>query len=132
MHRFIETESFDIRPVEDSGTLIGHPVRIEQSLKRHIARRGRWLNLLEQFMQRKSDPRDHHGPTLDTSETINSLFERKLQQLIKIKNLRFIDKPVHRHRPRPRNKAFRSISNATLRRIELVKVVIVGNGVERC
>src|ERR1041384_1947865 len=87
MHRFVETKSFDIRPVEDAGALVGHAFRIEQRLKRDVARRRCWLDLLQQLLQWKTDPGDHHGPAFNTPQTIDSLLEWKLQQLLDIENL---------------------------------------------
>src|ERR1043165_8900018 len=131
MHRFVETKSFDIRPVEDAGALVGHAFWIEQRLKRDVARRRCWLDLLEQLLQWKTDPGDHHGPAFNTPQTIDSLLEWKLQQLLDIENLWFVHQTLDTHGPRSGNETLGFISNALLRGVKLVEVVVVRDGVER-
>src|ERR1051326_7027661 len=115
MHRFIKTQSFDVRPVEDASALIWHPVRIEQSLESHVTRGGRWFDLLQQFLQRKTDPGDYHRPTFNASQPVDPLFKWKLQQLVEIKNSRFVYQTFYTHRPRLAHKTFCGISDTTLR-----------------
>src|SRR5689334_17385141 len=114
MHRFVKPKAFDVRPVENAGALVGHALGIEQRLKRDVARRRCWLNFLQQLLQWKTVPRDYHGPAFDTPQTIDSLFEWKLQQLVDIENPRFVYQTLDTHSPRSGNKAFCLVGNALL------------------
>src|ERR1043166_8376956 len=112
MHRFVETQSFDVWPIKNAGALVWHPVGIEQGLKSNVTRGRRRFDLLQQFLQRKTNPRDHHGPSFNASQPVDSFFEWKLQQLIEIENPRFVYQTFYTHGPGLSHKTFRRISDA--------------------
>src|SRR5262245_6406919 len=123
MHCFIQSQSFDIRPIEYACALVRHPLRIQESLKRYITRGCRGFDFLEQLVQRKADPGDYHGPPFNTTQSIDPFLERKLQQLIEIENPWFVDQSFYSNSPRPRNKTFGGISHSAFRRVKLIEVV---------
>src|SRR5262250_737679 len=99
MHRFVETQSFDVRPIENAGALVRHPVGIQQSLKSDVTRGGRWFDLLQEFFQWKANPGDYHRPTFNASQPVDPFFEWKLQQLIEVKNSWFVYQTFYTHGP---------------------------------
>src|SRR5687768_6997512 len=86
MHRFVESQSFNIRPVKHASLLVWHPLRIKECLKRYKLRFRGWLNQFQQSGEGKTDPGDHHRPALNTAEPVDSFLKRKLQKLVQIKN----------------------------------------------
>src|ERR1051325_7670740 len=131
MHCFVQTKSFNIGPVEDACALVRHPFRIQKILKRYITRRRRWLHFFEQLLKRKTDPGNHHRPTLNATQSIDALLERKLQQLAKAEDLGFIDKHLNRNSPGPGYKTFCRVSYSAFRRVEFIEVVVIGNRLQR-
>src|SRR6185369_3407651 len=65
------------------------------------------------------------------AQPVNALLQWKLQQLIDIKRVWLIYQTVDRDCPRLRNKPLRSVRNSTLRRVELVEVVVIRDRFQR-
>src|SRR5213076_1726241 len=106
MHRFIQPQTFNVRPIEHAGVLIRQALWIEQRLKSHVSRRRKRIDLLEQGTQRKSDPGNYHRPTLNTAMAIDALLgRRKLYQVIEVESPGLIHQTADFYSPRFRDES---------------------------
>ncbi len=84
-------------------------------------------------VERKTNPGYHHGPALNTPKAINTLLLRRdFQKIIEIEGLRLVHQAADFYGPWPRHESARGRSHAALFRIELVKIIVVGDVFERC
>src|SRR5207248_1281371 len=84
VHRLVDPQSLDVRPVEHPRALSRHLRRIIQRRELHVLGAGGGFEARQQVAQGKADPRHHERPRLDAAESIDAFLERlSLEQILK-------------------------------------------------
>src|SRR5207249_3905334 len=128
VHRFVDAKTLRVRPSQKR--------RKSEALSRHF----RWTNhrgefdelccagrlkALQQFAERKPDPRNHHRPALDAAMPINTLLEIMwFENVFQEKDARLGAVAVDSNRPRSRLEipgVFRWIGFVTAEFVEVVE-----------
>ena len=81
-------------------------------------------------MQRKTLPGDHHRPTLDAAQAVDTLLLRKGEQIFQSKDTWSGYQPTHLQLPRRATERCGEAGNLLLISREFVVVVVVGNLLE--
>ena len=132
MHRLVDTQPLDVRPIEHVPALLGHLLGVEQRGERHVLRARRRLDPTQQVTEREAEPRDDHRPCLDASHAIDALFEREpSQQRVDVDDLRPAHLTFDGDRPRARSQRAGPFGRVALLGAELVEVVVRGDVAER-
>src|SRR5262249_55818546 len=100
MQGFVHAQPFDVGPVEYWKPLSWHPARIVERRELDKLRLRRGLAFVDEILQRKSDPRDHHRPRLDTAVAVNAILERlALEDVFEVQLPRLGALSLDRHSP---------------------------------
>jgi hypothetical protein len=76
MHGLVDSEAFDVRPVENSEALPRHLFRVFQGGELDVLRARCRLEALDEITEREADPRDYHRPGFNAPKPIDALLER--------------------------------------------------------
>src|SRR5208282_2739609 len=126
VHRFIHSQALDIRPVEHIAPLSRHALGIQQGLEGDILRIAERLDQIEKFGQRKTSPRNHHGPSFDATHTIYPFFRRAdLQQVVEVEDSWFSCQALDRHLPAFGFKISRRRSHPFLVGREFIEIIVM-------
>ena len=110
---------------------MGNRLGSKQSYKLDELCASQGLDFTKTRFKWKTKPRNDHRPRLNTTESINAIFERcKLKQVIEIKRTGSLNAAGDLDCPRARYEAFRSRRHSLLARRELIEVVVVRDVVE--
>ena len=126
VHRLVHPQALDIRPVQHVAPLSRHALGIQQSLEGDILRVAERLDHIEQFGQRKTHPRNHHGPRLDAAHPVNPLLRRTdFQQIVQVEDPGLSHQALDRHLPAFGVKLRCRRRNSFLVGRELVEIVVM-------
>src|SRR5215471_21147072 len=75
MHRFVDSQTFAIRPVQDRGPDAGHHLRVSDRDELDECRLGRRLDFLDEIGEREPNPGNHHRPRFNAAMAIDALLE---------------------------------------------------------
>ena len=93
-----------------------------------VFRRRRRLQLVDQLTQGKALPRNHHGPGLYATETIDPFLGGDApEQVIQVIVARFVDRTIDPHRPRAWPQGVSVLRRVALTGPEFVEVVVLGD-----
>ena len=129
MHGFVHPQTFHIGPFQHAGADKWHGFGVGQRHEFDEFRVAQGFDLLDQLRHRVSNPRDHHGPTLDAAQAINPLF--LCAELLQVLDGEFpwlLDQALDIHCPRRGLQRMGIFRRVAFVGAELVKVV-VGGGV---
>ena len=127
MLRLVQAQAFHIRPIQHRGALPRHALGVVERGELYKLGAAGGLDALQNFIQGKSNPRNHHRPAFDAAQAIYALFQRQLEQVIHIEGAWALYQSFHSHRPGPGHEIARLDSRACLVGTEFVKVVVRGD-----
>jgi len=128
MHRLIDPQSLDVRPVEHGGALPRHLLRRVESRELDVLRAGGWLEAREELAEGEADPRHHQRPRLDAAEAIDALLERlSLEEVLEVEPAAHLGLARDRHAPGSGAHHARIFAGRFLVGAELVEVVVGGD-----
>ena len=128
MHRLVQAQTFDIRPVERGDRQSRHLLLVGQGGEFDVLGAAGRLDALDQLGQRQANPRNDHRPAFDTAHAVDALFKRReFEQFVDVVDPGVLDQAFDRHRPRPGNQRSGASRRVGLVGAELVVVVVRGD-----
>ncbi len=133
MHRFVQAQAFDIRPIEHVGPLPRHHLRVQQRGEGDVFRPAERLHALEQFRERIAGPGDDHRPGFHAAHAVNPLLRRgDFADVVHVEYLRLRHQAIDGDLPAVGGERAHRSRHALLLRAELVKIVVMRDALERC
>ncbi len=101
MHGLIQTQTFDVRKVDDAALHAGHNLRQDGGFKGHVGGTGLNADLGQKISQFKAIPWHDHRPSLNTAEPVDAFLNGHIpDQVLQRIGAGIVDQTVHRHLPR--------------------------------
>src|SRR5690606_36451861 len=105
-----------------------HALIVGERLVFDVVRVAEGLDPADELRERIADPRNHHGPALDTAHPVDPLLEGdERQQLLDVVDPGLRDRALDPDTPWPRLQAMGMGRRIALARAELVEVVVAGD-----
>ncbi len=125
VHRLVEAQALDVRPVENGRTLARHLRRVEERRESDVARaRGR-LDVPQERREREPEPGDDHRPGLDAAHAIDAFLQRvSAEQVVGVELAGPLDLAADRDRPGAGAESRGLARGIVLARSELIEVVV--------
>ena len=82
MHRLVEPQALNIRPLQYGVPLARHLLWIKQGRELDVLGAASRLQALDQVTERESQPRNDHRPGLDAPHAVDALLEREPPQQV--------------------------------------------------
>ena len=100
--RFVESQAFEVGPVERGPPLSRDVLRVVEGRERDKLRFGLGIGECDQLRERESVPGDDHRPSLDAAETVNALLGAAHfgDEIVRVDFDRVVDQPRDLDRPR--------------------------------
>ena len=128
VHRLVQAQPLDVRPLEDRVALARHLSGVVQRGELDELRAGVRLGALDHAAQGEAHPWDHHRPAFHAPEPVDALFERvRLHEVLELVVGRLQALAIHAHRPGPGSEAAGIPGRVGLVGPELVEVVVGGD-----
>ncbi|CTQ48884.1 hypothetical protein JDO7802_00892 [Jannaschia donghaensis] len=128
MHRFVQTQTLSVGPIEDRVIHGLHDIGQHRGFEGDELRVRLHAHLRQQFVELEPVPRDDHRPCLDAAETVYPLLRRDVpDQVSQLIVARVVDKAVDLHGPWLRLHRAGVLCRIALARSEFVEVVVAGN-----
>ena len=100
MHGFVQAQRFDVRPIQHPGAEKRHGFWIGLRDEFDVFGASQGLDFFDQFSQRITDPRNHHGPTLNAAQTVDPLLLRaEFEQVLNRIRPGLLDHSFNRYGP---------------------------------